>query len=72
MKKIYKIEVDCANCANKMEQATKKTPGVADAVVNFMTQKLIVTFDEGADVKSTMEAVYKNCKVVEDDCVIYL
>ena len=72
MKKTYKIEVDCAHCAAKMEEVTKKTPGIADAVVNFMTQKLIVTFDEGADVKSTMEAVYKNCKVVEDDCVIYL
>lgn len=72
VKKTYKIEVDCAHCAAKMEEAAKKTQGVADAVVNFMTQKLIVTFDEGVDVKATMEAVYKNCKVIEDDCVIYL
>lgn len=72
MKKTYKIEVDCANCAAKMEEATKKTAGVRDAVVNFMTQKMIVTFEEGADVKATMETVYKNCKVIEDDCVIYL
>ena len=47
MKKTYKIEVDCANCANKMEEATKKTEGVKDAVVNFMTQKMIVEFEEG-------------------------
>ena len=72
MKKTYKIEVDCANCAAKMEVATKKTEGVQDAVVNYMTQKMTVTFEEGADVAATMQAVYKNCKVVEDDCVIYL
>ena len=47
MKKTYKIEVDCANCANLMEEATKKTTGVKDAVVNFMTQKMIVEFEEG-------------------------
>lgn len=72
MKKTYKIEVDCANCANKMEDATKKTPGVKDAVVNFMTQKMIVEFEENADITSVMQAVLKNCKVVEDDCEIYL
>lgn len=72
MKKTYKIEVDCANCANKMEEATKKTNGVKDAVVNFMTLKMIVEFEEGADVKETMAAVLKNCKAVEDDCEIYL
>ena len=72
MKKTYKIEVDCAHCAAKMEEAARKTQGVAEAVVNFMTQKLIVTFTEDADVNTTMEAVYKNCKVIEDDCVIYL
>ena len=42
MKKTYKIDVDCANCANKMEQAAKKTDGVKDATVNFMMLKLIV------------------------------
>ena len=47
MKKTYQIEVDCANCANLMEQATKKTDGVADATVNFMTHKMIVEFAEG-------------------------
>ena len=72
MKKTYKIEVDCANCAAKMEDCTKKTAGVKNAVVNFMTQKLIVEFEDGADVASVMQAVVKNCKKVEDDCVIYL
>ncbi len=72
MKKTYKIEVDCANCANKMEQAAQKTDGVKDAVVNFMTQKMNVEFEEGADPKAVMQQVLKNCKKVEDDCEIYL
>ncbi|MDY3109426.1 MAG: cation transporter [Lachnospiraceae bacterium] len=72
MKKTYKIEVDCANCANKMEEAAKKTNGVADATVNFMTLKMQVEFEEGADCKSVMQEVLKNCKKVEDECEIYL
>lgn len=72
MKKNYKIEVDCANCANKMEQAAKNTDGVKDATVNFMMLKMIVEFEEGADPKKVMKDVQKNCKVVEDDCEIFL
>lgn len=72
MTKTYKIEVDCANCANLMEQAACKTEGIATATVNFMTQKMIVEFSEGADPKCVMQAVLKNCKKVEDDCEIYL
>ena len=72
MKKSYKIEVDCANCANKMEQAAKKTEGVKDAVVNFMALKMNVEFEEGADPKTVMQQVLKACKKVEDDCEIYL
>ena len=60
MKKTYKIDVDCANCANKMEDATKKTPGVKDATVNFMTLKMNVEFEEGADVKAVMKDVLAN------------
>lgn len=71
MKKTYKIEVDCPNCANKMEEVTKKTAGVADAVVNFMALKMIVEFEEGADVKAVMQNVLANCKKVEDDCEIF-
>ena len=72
MKKTYKIDVDCANCANKMEDAAKKTAGVADAVVNFMALKMTVEFEEGADVKAVMQEVLANCKKVEDDCEIFL
>ncbi len=72
MKKSYNIEVDCANCANKMEDAAKATKGVKDAVVNFMTLKMNVEFEEGADPKAVMEDVLKNCKKVEDDCEIFL
>ncbi|MCI6024079.1 MAG: cation transporter [Candidatus Faecivivens sp.] len=72
MKKTYKIDVDCANCANKMEEATKKTEGVKDATVNFMALKMIVEFDEGAVPAEVMKNVLKNCKKVEDDCEIYL
>lgn len=72
MKKTYKIDVDCANCANKMEQAAKNTDGVKDATVNFMMLKMIVEFEEGSDPKKVMKEVQKNCKVVEDDCEIFL
>ena len=72
MKKAYKIEVDCANCANKMEEAAQKTPGVKDATVNFMTLKMNVEFEDGQDPKTVMQQVRKNCKKVEDDCEIYL
>ena len=72
MKKTYKIDVDCANCANKMEEATKKTEGVKDATVNFMALKMIVEFAEGAVPAEVMKNVLKNCKKVEDDCEIYL
>ncbi len=72
MKKTYKIDVDCANCANKMEEAAKGTKGVKDATVNFMTLKMIVEFEDGADITTVMQDVLKNCKAVEDDCEIFL
>ena len=72
MKKTYKIEVDCANCANKMEDAARNTAGVKEVTVNFMTQKMIVEFNEGTDPAAVMKEVYANCKKVEDDCEIYL
>lgn len=72
MKKTYKIEVDCANCALKMEEAAKTVEGVADATVSFMTQKMKVEFDEGVDEKAVMGKVVKACKKVEDDCEIYV
>ena len=71
MKKTYKIEVDCAACALKMEDAAKKVEGVTDATVSFMTQKMNVEFAEGADPKATMQNVLAACKKVEDDCEIF-
>ena len=55
-----------------MEEAAKKTNGVAEATVNFMSLKMQVEFEEGADCKSVMQEVLKNCKKVEDECEIYL
>ena len=72
MKKTYKIDVDCANCANKMEQAAKNTAGVKDATVNFMALKMKVEFEDGADPAVVMPEVLKNCKKVEDECEIFL
>lgn len=72
MKKTYKIDVDCANCANKMEEAAQKTEGVKGATVNFMALKMVVEFEEGQDTKVVMEQVRKNCKRVEDDCEVYI
>ena len=72
MKKTYKIEVDCANCANLMEDAARKSSGVHTATVNFMTQKMIVEFDEGMEPTSVMQNVVKACKKVEPDCEIFL
>lgn len=72
MKKTYKIEVDCANCANLMEGAARKISGVKDVVVNFMTQKMIVEFEEGQEPKMLMEDVRKACRKVEPDCEIFL
>lgn len=72
MKKTYKIEVDCANCANKMEDAASRTEGVKSALVNFMLQKMIVEFEEGQQPDAVMPVVLKNCKRVESDCEIYI
>lgn len=72
MKKTYKIDVDCANCANKMENAAKNTAGVKDAAVNFMMLKMIVEFEDGADPKEVMQRVLKSYKKVESDCEIFL
>ena len=72
MKKTYKIDVDCANCAAKMEDAAKTTKGVKDCTVNFMALKMKVEFEEGVDESAVMQEVLANCKKVEDDCEIFL
>ncbi|MBO5656618.1 MAG: heavy-metal-associated domain-containing protein [Agathobacter sp.] len=72
MKKMYDIEVDCANCANLMEGAVNKTEGVASAVVNYMAQRITIEFAEGADVDAVMKQVIKNCKKIDDDFEIFV
>ena len=72
MKKTYQIDVDCANCANNMEDAAKRTDGVKDATVNFMMLKMHVEFEDGRNPKEVMQEVLKNCKKVEDDCEIFI
>ena len=64
--------VDCANCAAKMEDLIKKIDGVNDASVSFMTQKMIVEFEEGKEPGTVMKDVLKACKKVEPDCEIAL
>ena len=72
MKKTYDIEVDCAACAQKMEDAANKVSGIASATVSFMTQKMKVEFAEGAEPTSVMPEVIKACKAVEEDCEIFI
>jgi len=72
MKKNYKVEVDCPNCALKMEEAAKNTAGVKEATLAFMTQKMKVEFEDNADVDAVMQDVVKNCKKAVSDGEIYL
>ena len=72
MKKTYKIDVDCANCANKMEIAANKVDGVSTATVNFMALKMRVEFDEGADEIAVMKEVRKVCRKVDDDAEVFI
>lgn len=71
MKKKFKIEVDCANCAAKMENAVKNLDGVNDVNVNFMMQKMKIDADDDR-FDEIMQEVVKACKKVEPDCEIYL
>lgn len=72
MKKTYKIDVDCANCANKAETAVNKIDGVANATVNFMALKMKVEFEDGADVDAVMKSVCKEVKRIDDDFEVYI
>lgn len=67
MKKSYKIEVDCANCANLVENEAKKVQGVKDLTISFMTQKMKIEFEEGVDTESVLAEVLKVGKKVEPD-----
>jgi copper chaperone CopZ len=71
MKKSFKIEVDCANCANLVEEAVKKVEGVKDAMVVFVTQKMKIEFEEGVDTEAVMDEVLRVAQKVEPDfCVM--
>ena len=72
MKKTYKVEVDCAACAEKMQEAIKITEGVKDATLSFMTLKCKVEFEDDVDPDAVMQEARKNCKKIEDDMEIYL
>lgn len=72
MKKIYNVEVDCANCANEMEKTAKKVSGVKEVLINFMAQKMSVEFMDGADEKAVIKDIIKACKKVERDFIIEL
>ena len=72
MKKKFKLlDLDCANCAAKMEEAIKKIQGVSDANVSFMTQKMTIEAEDGR-FDEIMQEVVAVCKKVEPDCVIQL
>ncbi len=72
MKKVYKLkDLDCANCAAKMETGIKNIPGVKNASVNFMMQKMTIETDE-ADIDALMKVVVDTCKKIEPDCEIVL
>ena len=70
MKKVFKLrDLDCANCARKMEDAIRKIDGVEDVQVSFMTQKLTLVADE-ARFDEIVEKAGKACHRVEPDCEI--
>lgn len=72
MRRSYKIEVDCANCANLMESAAKKVDGVRNAVVSFMSLRMTVDFEDECDPNIVMKQVLKACRKIEPDCEIYI
>lgn len=71
MKKKFALQdLDCANCAAKMEEAVKKIDGVTDASVSYIAQKMTVETADGVDFDAVMDQVVKACKKVEPDCTI--
>lgn len=70
MTKKYKIEVDCANCANKMEEQINKLKGIENATINFMTSKLIIKFEENADIDKILLFIEQICKKIDSDFII--
>lgn len=71
MKNVFKIEVDCANCANLVEEAVNKIEGVKEVSISFMTQKMKITFEEGVAEDEIMAQVIKTAKKIEPDFEIH-
>lgn len=71
MSKTFRIEVDCANCANLIEDAAKKVSGVKELSISFMPQKMKVDFEEGTDPETVMSEILKVAKKVEPDFEIF-
>lgn len=71
MKKIYKIEVDCANCANKVEEEANKIEGIKSASVNFMMLKMTIDFEDGINIEDKLKEIRTRCKKIDDDFEIY-
>ena len=71
MKKAYKIEVDCANCAAKMEAACQKISGINSISIYFMAQKMTVDFADGQDMDAILDQIEKTCKKVERGFALY-
>ena len=67
MKKRYNIEVDCANCAAKIETAIAKLPGIDAVSINYMAQKMTLEFAEDADVDTILHAILKTARKIEPD-----
>ena len=71
MKKVYRLrDLDCANCAAKMENAINKLPQVESAVVSFLTQRMTVTYAEGVDEEEALQQIKKCIRKVEPDCEV--
>lgn len=71
MKKVFRIDVDCANCANKMEEACSKLDGIRSVSINFMTQKIAIDFEDGASAPEVLKNILKTCRKIERHCEIY-
>ena len=71
MKKTYKLrDLDCANCAAKMENAIGKLPEVSSVTVSFMTQKMTVEYDDGVEEAEALKQIRKIIRRVEPDCEV--
>ncbi len=71
MMKKYMVEVDCANCAAKMEDACQKISGIKTLQINFMAQKMTVDIEDGQDMEGILNQIEKTCKKVERGFVLY-